>query len=350
MRRDARPGDLGPSERLLEEASSWLMRLHELGLRSTQEFEAWRRSSQEHEEAWDRVAKPWHYLGEQATAPELIALRCAALEQARRAGRSRWRDRRLPHWTFRFVATAAGLAAIALVFFYVWQQPTIYRTDVGGRRVVQLDDGSTVSLDSDSVVSVRYTKNTRELALLRGQGRFDVMHDVERPFSVVAGDRMVVATGTSFDVDLVGSEVLVTLIEGHVVVVDRQQGDLDGAGFTLPHPGLELQPGERLLASASLEGSSRMPPIIQRVNVARATAWQAGQLVFDDETLVAAVERVNRYSRTKVVVRDPNTAAIRLSGVFKEGDTQAFVDTVTRYLSLDERTRADGTVELRRRE
>ena len=57
------------------------------------------------------------------------------------------------------------------------------------------------------------------------------------------------------------------------------------------------------------------------------------------------------YSRQgHKVASDPNTAAIRLSGVFKEGDTQAFVDTVTRYLSLDERTRADGTVELRRRE
>ena len=348
MTTDSGSGDSSPSERLLEEASSWLMRLHELGLRSTREFEAWRQSSQEHEEAWDRVAKPWHYLGEQATAPELIALRSAALEQARRAGRSRWRDRRVPHWTFRFVAAAACLAAIALGFFYVWEPPTIYRTDVGGRRVVQLDDGSTVSLDSDSVVSVHYTKHTRELALLRGQGRFDVTHDVERPFSVVAGDRKVVATGTSFDVDLVGSEVLVTLIEGHVVVMDRQQGHLGGARVAMPHPGWELQPGERLLASASLEGSK--PPIIQRVNVERATAWQAGQLVFDDETLVAAVERVNRYSRTKVVVSDPATAAIRLSGVFKEGDTQAFVDTVTRYLSLDELTRADGTVELRRRE
>jgi len=112
MTSSATPGESGASERLLEEASIWLMRLHELGLRSTQEFEAWRRSSQEHEEAWDRVVKPWHYLGEQATAPELIALRSAALEQARRAGRSRWRDRRMPRWAFHFAAAAAGLAAL----------------------------------------------------------------------------------------------------------------------------------------------------------------------------------------------------------------------------------------------
>ena len=48
--------------------------------------------------------------------------------------------------------------------------------------------------------------------LLSGQARFDVAHDAARPFSVHAGGQTVVATGTAFNVDLLGPQVLVTLI------------------------------------------------------------------------------------------------------------------------------------------
>jgi transmembrane sensor len=334
----------------LEEAAAWLARLHELGVTTTPEFEAWRHSSPGREQAWSSAQRTWRYLGDQATAPELIARRGAALERAHRAGQTRWRDQRTRLLKARVMATAAaGLIAVAVGLLYLRQLPTTYRTDIGERRMLRLDDGCSVSLDSQSELSVRYTKHSRELTLVRGQGRFDVVHDVERPFSVEAGDRKVIATGTSFDVDLVGPDVVVTLIEGHVVVLDREDRGREAADVDLPREGVKLEPGERLVTSAQLTGAAR-PPLVQRVNLERATAWQVGQLVFDDETLAAAIERVNRYSRTKVSVTDSGAAALRLSGVFNEGDTKAFVDTVARYLALDEETRADGSVELKRHE
>lgn len=336
---------------LLEEAASWLARLHELSVSTTPEFDAWRHLSVHHEEAWARVRAPWNLLGEQAAAPELIALRGAALERARREGRARWRDRRTHFLRPRFLAAvAACLIAVIAGVLYVRELPTIYRTGIGDRRVVRLEDGSSASLDSQSEVSVLYTKRSRELVLVRGQGRFDVAHDVERPFTVQAGDRKVVATGTSFNVDLVGPEIVVTLIEGHVVVLDRAGDHRESPGSSVPEEGVKLEPGERLVEAASTHGSAVSTPSIQRVNIERATAWESGQLVFDDETLAAAVERVNRYSRSKISVSDPAAAAMRFSGVFNEGDTRAFLDTVTRYLSLNAETRANGSVELRRRE
>lgn len=340
-----------PNDALLEEAAGWLTRLHEQGTSTTPEFEAWRGLSPEHEEAWVRAEAPWKYLGDHAAAPELIARRGAALQRARSAARARWSDRRAHFLRPRALAAAVALAtALSAGLLYVRELPTTYRTDTGERRVVRLDDGSVVSLDSQSEVSVCYTKHSRDLVLVRGQGRFDVAHDIERPFSVAAGDRKVIATGTSFDVDLVGAEVVVTLIEGRVVVLDRQSQDRGAAGSAVSEEGVKLQAGERLVESARLKGPPRAAPAIQRVNVERATAWQSGQLVFDDETLAAAVERVNRYSRSKISVTDPSAADMRFSGVFNEGDTRAFVDTVTRYLSLSEQSLSDGTVELRRRD
>src|SRR3546814_1264895 len=78
----------------------------------------------------------------------------------------------------------------------------LYRTVLGERRVVTLADGSTVSLDAASEVRVAYSERARELALVRGQARFDVAHDPRRPFAVQARDQRVVATGTAFNVDL----------------------------------------------------------------------------------------------------------------------------------------------------
>jgi transmembrane sensor len=335
------------TDAVLAKAASWRARLHELGVSTTQEFEAWRASSPEHEAAWVQVETPWRYLGDQATAPELIAVRGAVLERARLEGRARWLGRRawpLGRRGLIATATAACLLIVSAGTLYIHQLPTTYRTGTAERRVVMLEDGSTVSLDSRSEIAVRYSKHTRELILERGQARFDVAHDVERPFSVVAGDQKVVATGTSFDVDMVDSQVMVTLIEGHVVVLDRLDANDKYANARSPREGVKLEPGERLLAVKNAR------PSVQQVNLERATAWQTGYLILEDETLASAVERVNRYARSPVIVRDPSAAALRFSGVFKEGDTSAFIDSVTRYLPVEGQMRNDGSVELKRRD
>jgi len=80
------------------------------------------------------------------------------------------------------------VAISALTAWYL-QRPDTYRTALGERRAVTLADGSQITLDSSSEVMVRYSANARALTLVRGQARFDVTHDVERPFTVTANGR-----------------------------------------------------------------------------------------------------------------------------------------------------------------
>jgi transmembrane sensor len=216
-----------------------------------------------------------------------------------------------------------------------------------------LVDGSTITLDSQSEVRVRYTRNGRDLTLTRGQARFEVAHDVERPFSVVAGGQKVVATGTVFNVDLLGSKVLVTLIEGRVVVLPqglgvpalesnaeglmaRSTGDAERSAPgavaqrspRMRGRGVELLAGERLVASP-VEA-----PLVERVNVERATAWQNGDLIFDNEALASVITRVNRYTRARIELTDASTAELKISGVFHTGDVDGFVSTISSYLPV----------------
>jgi transmembrane sensor len=326
----------------LAAAAAWRVRLEEAGVSSSVEFESWLAEHPGHVDAWRDVQATWAVLGDMATAPELLAARSEALDRARRTQRRRGvvaNLRPTALWGRRAAAAAAALVlmgALGAGGAWVALRPATYATAAGERRVVTLADGSKVALDSNSLIRVRLLRHARRLDLERGQARFDVAHDVTRPFSVHARDQTIVATGTAFNVDLLGKRVVVTLIEGRVSVLPDAAADRPAE--------IRLEAGQQLAAGAALPA-----PQVARVSLEQATAWENGQLVFDDEPLASVVERVSRYSKTPVRVASGEVGALRMSGVFNAGDVATFVDTVTRYLPVEARRTDDGAVELRAR-
>ena len=313
--------------RQLAEAAAWRVRLSEAGLSGSLEFDIWLREPGARA-AWQQVNGAWAMFDTLAHEPEMIAARQAALGDAKRAGARL----SMPRVMRPLAAIAAVLliAAVAGVGSYTWlNRPDDYQTAAGERRVVTLADGSRLSLDASSEVTVQYRKHARDLHLLKGQARFDVAHDKSRPFSVVAGNQRVIATGTAFNIDMAGPKVFVTLIEGHVVVVNE-----DNAGRW------ELRAGQQLAALPAL------PPHIAPANTAKVTAWTIGQIVFDDEPLSSVVERVNRYSSTRILIADPGVAQMRISGVLNAGDAPGFVEIVTHYLPVKAVPEGDGAIAL----
>jgi transmembrane sensor len=321
--------------RQLEEAVQWRLRLAENDGRSSLEFEFWLRQAGS-QAAWHQVCHGWDAFDRLAEMPEMVAARQAALADAGRASQ-RWTARRLAR-------PLQAMAAVLLLACLIggggawWlNRPDDYQTGAGERRVVTLEDGSRLSLDSNSEVTVKYARHQRLLHLLRGQARFDVAHDRSRPFSVVAGNQRVIATGTAFNIDMAGPHVLVTLIEGHVVVLNEE----NGGARNLSWPGrVELQAGQQLDAA---DGAR---PRIFQASIPRVTAWTAGQLIFDNEPLASVVDRVNRYSDTQITV-DPAIASLKISGVFDAGDAQGFVNIVTRYLRVRAVAEDPHTIALR---
>src|SRR3546814_20751384 len=109
-------------------------------------------------------------------------------------------------------------ACVCLIFagITIWrtQQPQVYATGLGERRVVMLDDDSRLSLDANTRVRVKYSRAGRQLWLDEGRARFEVAKDPLRPFSVAAAGKNGVATGTGFSVDLPRRETTGILFEG----------------------------------------------------------------------------------------------------------------------------------------
>src|SRR3546814_19485198 len=102
-------------------------------------------------------------------------------------------------------------------------RPDAYATHIGERQLAVLDDGSRVSLDAVTKVKVRMKDEARQVELLEGRAKFDVAKDPLRPFTVAAGDKLVVAVGTSFSVELIDGQVRVILYEGQVEGGERNE-------------------------------------------------------------------------------------------------------------------------------
>jgi transmembrane sensor len=324
-----------PAEvRRLAEASAWRVHLAEHDLEASDAFEEWLDADPRNVAAWDHVQAEWLHVGEQANAPELLKLRRDALDRARRQGQARW------NWRGHRIALTASLVILCGSLAgggYWWHiQPTIYETAIGERRIITLDDGSKASLDAGTELTVRFTDDTRKLELVHGQARFDVAHDPARPFLVQARDRTVIATGTAFNVDLLGPKIMVTLIEGRVVIVEKDSSAPPLQAFrTKPAKAVALAPGQQFVVAA--EGPAR----VTAASLDRTSSWETGMLEFDNEPLGAVVERVERYSAEPIRVA-PGASQMRISGVFKAGDVTTFVDVVTHYLPVSA-TKKDGT-------
>jgi transmembrane sensor len=326
----------------LAQAAAWRVRLAENDLEGCPELSDWLNADAGNVAAWKQVQDDWALFEDHATSPEILELRSAALAHAHEASRDRWvRSRRFA--IAHRLGIAAGILILAAGSLFVWmKQPDVYTTRTGERRSVTLADGSQIALDSRSEVRVEYSTHARELTLTRGQARFDVVHDFTRPFSVTADGHEVIATGTSFNVDLFGPTLLVTLIEGRVIVSSPLALD-DPTKVEIPLPRITLDAGEQVVFAP------KRPPSVARVNLGQATAWENGEIVSENDPLTMVVARINRYAQHAVVIGDWETADLHISGVFHTGDIDGFISTIVAYLPVRADKDADGTTRLTHR-
>lgn len=332
-------------------AVTWWLRASE-GKLSTGErvrLQQWLDADPAHASAYQRVRRASAAVERHAAAPELMALRSAAL--AARAETPR-RTSRL--WG---LTAAALVAVVGWSLLQPWVDPAAqppraqaqlaaaraaYRTGIGERAAITLPDGSTATLDTGSELQMDYTPQRRSVHLLRGQALFEVVKDPQRPFQVQAADRRVVAVGTVFNVRVEGDRVRVALLEG-VVRVESPPARSARASGRAPQQQVVMAAGE------ILEMDEAGPMSVRTADTQRVARWRDGVVVFDDTRLVEAVAEMNRYTRTPIVLGDPSLHDYRVSGVFKTGDPQRFSASMAEVFPIDVARAADGAPLLRPR-
>lgn len=318
-----------------EAAAFWCMQLADahLDAKARAAFDRWIAADPRNARAFEEAVAIWQGLDAVTDTPEMIGHRAEAVEALRQANARRWSRAGVARWRWP-AAVAACFALVVLAATLLLQDGTTrYKTGIGERRVVMLEDGSRLTLDSATEVGVRLEEERRSLELVSGRAKFDVAHDPLRPFSVRARNRVTVATGTSFSVELLPRQMRVVLYEGRVEVIDQPANATpaarvrarDGrAARAQGKPALVLTPGNELIASTT--GAETR---VIETDLARSLSWEAGELSFDGEPLALAAERMNRYARDRIVIRDARVASYAISGVFAAGDAEAFVEGVT---------------------
>jgi transmembrane sensor len=313
--------------RLRREASDWVTRL--AGQPSDEDraaFERWRDADRRHAEAYDRLAAIWNQ------AARLSPSRAAAVQTDSFSDRP---------GAFR-LGLAASLAAAMVVASAVligarWlpssspeQTTMLFAARVGEIREVSLPDGSRITLDSGSRVEAAFSETERKLTLQDGRARFAVKHEA-RPFVVRARTIEVVATGTLFDVSLIGGGTAVVLLEGAVEVRAAEASDRDRRARQ------KLEPGEKLVLSPSAP-PSRQP------TAPGDTVWPTRMLEFDNTPLQEAAALANRYSRAQLRLGDARTGQLRVTGAFRAGDVAGLARSLAAAFDLRLVGQPDGSL------
>jgi transmembrane sensor len=226
----------------------------------------------------------------------------------------------------------------------MWRDP-IYVTGVGEQRLVPLDDGTRIALNSDSEVKIEYTRATRGVRLVRGEAFFEVAHNAERPFVVVAGDQQVTAVGTAFEVRYESDHIDVTLVEGKISVTpttkhaeeppQNLKNSTGGVVAKTSAGGYVMTPGERLTIARGA------PTRVDEPRMDAITAWRRGEVMLDDTPLTDAVAEMNRYNKSALIIDESRIAGLRVSGIYHAGDSEGFAQTVANLYGLHVRETGD---------
>jgi transmembrane sensor len=314
-----------PSAAARADAAVWVARLH--GPNRTKEVEAglrrWLADDPQHPVAFEMMTETWE---------KSARLRRRPIEKVASWEAVGFRLR------FSYAASAIAATAVAAVIGTLFYLHTdVITTGIGEFRTLTLQDGTRVSMDSSTRLSVHYDKAERRVRLDSGEAFFQVTNNPRRPFIVRASGHLIRDLGTEFDVRSDARGLAVTLVEGKVTVSPISGGPDGGAlpdasGNTsapaLPPPEqpqtFALSAGERLTFTSTGVSTIDHPAL------GIVTAWERGQIVLDDTSLPDAVAEMNRYSHQKIVLQGTAAGGIRVSGVFQAGDSQNFAAAVAR--------------------
>lgn len=320
-------------EQVLVDASAWLARLQRDDVSGTDalEFETWLAADPANPAAYRRALALWQEY-EVSAQRVLTALTEDPLQvglPASRPGVSR-------RWLAGAggFAVAAGLAAAVLTPMLAEPDIQTYVTGKGQHQRVTLSDGSIVDLDAETRLSVKFSRQAREITLGDGEAIFDVTHDSRRPFTVAASNHVVRVVGTQFDVRHRSSAVSVIVARGKVEV-RPVQGTGSGRVFL-------LGPGHRLKIDPAGVGA------LSAVDPQEAFGWRSGRLVYRAELLANVVADLNRQYVQQIEVSDPDLAKTPVTGVIVLDNQAAVIARLSLMLPIRSIPSDEGLLLLRK--
>lgn len=299
----------GSRERLRSEAAAWIARLDRTASEEDRRsFERWLAENPAHQAAYDQAVSSYR---------QAALIRHSSLAQDRDL-ETHFPSRPGP---FAGRALAASLGALLLLGGYQlatgglpFMGPPLQAVMLTSGTVaenVKLEDGTAVRLEPASTIRIDLTRTQRRAQLRRGRARLAVAAD-SRPFLLEAGIARSEVRGGDFELSVAGT-----------------QGEIR-----------ELKSGQAL----SLGDSDHTAVVAQSLVPARDDL-----LEFEATPLAEVALRANQTGTEPILAIDPRLGDLRVTGMFKSGDTVALARSLAMVFDLELVSIRTGTLRLQPR-
>jgi ferric-dicitrate binding protein FerR (iron transport regulator) len=180
-----------------------------------------------------------------------------------------------------------------------------HSTPPGVKSTLTLHDGSKVILNSGS--SLRYLKNfeaDKRILYLTGEAFFEVKKDSIRPFSVITGDVVTTALGTSFNISAYKNEDLnISLLTGKVTIDATKMNSKS----------VFLERGEAL--TINLESKELLKGSF---DVDQEIGWTQKRIIFEKVKLTEAIRVIENWYGVEFIFQNKPNPSLLLSGIFQD--------------------------------
>jgi transmembrane sensor len=295
-----------------QQALDWLARLRDNECSETekQAFSNWLTLTPENEAAYKQVQQFWEQTGD---LQEMLGKR---IKTARTYVKSSQAGKRRRSSIIILAVISIGLASSRpeLVLKLASKQ---YQTEKGRQIHINLSDGSSIDINTDSEIRVADFLGWRKAWLERGEAWFNIRHNAAQTFEVFAGQGWIRDIGTQFMIMTDQNSTLVAVAEGEVAISTaklanqklgaNQQTSFDSAG------------------QISNTNDS---------DVNALSAWRQGLLIFKSQSLPEILKQLARYHQVEFDVTDSKLQSITYSGRFSISDLDECLKTLSSGLNV----------------
>ena len=338
-------------EEIQEQACLWISRIDRgCSEQEKQELSVWVNQSNTHREILLKMASLWDDLSVLNELSELFPLENASKQT---------------HHRFRKFSQAASFLLLALIggslttdiqFSNLFSLNSnskhdvkLFSTKVGEQASFSMTDGTSIQLNTNSIVEVAYTNRQRHLKLIQGEAKFDVAKDSFRPFTVTAGDKSFTALGTIFNIQKNTDQDIELLVTEGKVLITKSINVIENISDTIGSLKLEDLPGVLVNSGEkAIIDDSTLNPIkkVSLVQVQRDLAWQQGMLIFEGEPLTKALKEISRYSNINFEITDDRLAQLIIAGYFKADDIDGLLKSLSLNFNIYHQKTANNSIRL----
>ncbi len=189
--------------------------------------------------------------------------------------------RKLIPMVYRIAASVAILLMVGISFIWLQSDRTTTFFTENNTRVVNLADGSIITLNENSSVTVGDLTGKQRNLTLTGEAYLEV--EPGNPFQVMTPTGTITVLGTSFNVNAQDNETVVYVNSGKVKLEHNNQSIL--------------------LATGDL-GTSNTRTVIKSSGSSNILAWKSGELVFEKQPLSTVLKELSNYYNIQLTSND----------------------------------------------